>query len=64
MPVLKDGATVGEVTSGCLSPTLDTSIAMAYLDAPHADEGGNVRVDLGRHQIEARIVPLPFYKSV
>jgi aminomethyltransferase len=63
MPVLKDGTTIGFVTSGCLSPTLERSIAMAYLDAAHAEPGGAVEVDLGRQCVTAEIVPLPFYKA-
>ena len=45
-PVLKDGATIGEVTSGALSPTLGKSIAMAYVDANHTAEGTDLSVDL------------------
>ncbi len=54
---------IGFVTSGCLSPTLGKSIAMAYVTAEHAEAGKTVQVDLGRQSIDAEIAPLPFYKS-
>lgn len=53
---------VGEVTSGTFSPTLQKSIALAYLDAGHAVLGAQVEVDLRGTLVAAKIVPLPFYK--
>jgi aminomethyltransferase len=63
MSVLRNGATIGEVTSGCPSPTLEKSIAMAYVDTAHAKTGETVEVDLGRQTVPATIVDLPFYRS-
>ena len=60
--VLAGGKEVGEITSGTLSPTLGKSIAMAFVPAEHSSEGAELRVDLGRQQMAARVVPLPFYK--
>ena len=54
---------IGFVTSGCSSPTVGKSIAMAYLDAAHATVGTRVDVDLGRAVDGAAVVELPFYKS-
>ncbi|MEN0021480.1 MAG: glycine cleavage system aminomethyltransferase GcvT, partial [Planctomycetota bacterium] len=56
------GAESGEVTSGCLSPTFDYPIAMAYVDREKAEAGTAVEVDTGRATIGGEIVPLPFYK--
>jgi aminomethyltransferase len=61
-PVLQNGTPVGEVTSGTLSPTLQKSIAMAYVDAPLATEGTALDVDLKGTTNPAKIVKLPFYK--
>lgn len=58
MPVLSEGATVGEITSGCLSHTFGYPIAMAYI--PSEFEGETVDVDFGNNQMPAIIVPLPF----
>jgi aminomethyltransferase len=63
MPVARDGSPIGAVTSGCISPTLEKSIAMAYVDAAHAAAGGTVDVDLGRQTVRAEVVALPFYKA-
>jgi aminomethyltransferase len=60
--VLKDGQVVGEVTSGTFGPTVQKSIAMAFVDAAHASEGTGLAVDLKGTQNPAKIVKLPFYK--
>ena len=54
--------TVGTVTSGTLSPTLNKSIAMAYVDSTFAAEGTELTADLNGSLIPAKIVKLPFYK--
>ena len=61
-PVLKDGAAVGEVTSGQPSPTLGYPIAMAYVDVEHAAPGTALDVDLRGKAEPFEVVELPFYK--
>lgn len=56
------GKRVGEVTSGTFSPTLQKSIAMAYVPAHAAELGTNLEVDLGGKRTGAVVVKLPFYK--
>jgi aminomethyltransferase len=53
---------VGRVTSGTLSPTLNKSIAMAYVRAALAKPGSRLAVDLGGKVNPAVVVQLPFYK--
>ncbi len=61
-PVLKDGATVGVVTSGQPSPTLGYPVAMAYVDVECTEPGTALDIDL-RGKTEAfEVVALPFYK--
>ncbi|MFD4901541.1 glycine cleavage system aminomethyltransferase GcvT [Streptomyces sp. NPDC057699] len=62
-PVVAGGEVVGEVTSGAPSPTLGKPIAMAYVDAAHAEPGTEgVGVDIrGTHE-PYEVVALPFYK--
>lgn len=60
--VLKDGAEVGVVTSGTFSPTLDTPIAMAYVDRAHAELNTELMVDIRGRSEPARVVKLPFYR--
>ncbi|MEU5433195.1 glycine cleavage system aminomethyltransferase GcvT [Streptomyces sp. NPDC020719] len=58
-----DVQVIGEVTSGAPSPTLGKPIAMAYVDAAHAEPGtSGVGVDIrGTHE-PYEVVALPFYK--
>lgn len=53
---------VGEVTSGTLSPTLDKSIAMGYVDSGVLAYSPSLTVDIRGMRAGATIVPLPFYK--
>jgi aminomethyltransferase len=56
------GNEVGWVTSGTMSPTLDKSIAMGYVEASLAEVGNKLQVDISGQRVGAEIVPLPFYK--
>jgi aminomethyltransferase len=60
-PIQKDGAVVGEITSGTFSPTLQKSIAMAFVEANLAGEGTQVSVDMKGTLNPAKVVKLPFY---
>jgi aminomethyltransferase len=62
MPVRSGGDVVGEVTSGTFGPTVQKSIAMAYVDANLATEGTELSVDLKGTLNPAKVVKLPFYK--
>ncbi|MGQ4553087.1 glycine cleavage system aminomethyltransferase GcvT [Dermabacteraceae bacterium P7054] len=55
------GETIGEVTSGALSPTLGYPIAMAYVTAQHAQEGTELAIDVRGKALAATVVALPFY---
>ena len=61
-PVLVDGAEVGVVTSGTLSPTLGQRIAMAFVPAAAAVIGGEVEVLVRERRHRAEQVKLPFYR--
>ena len=64
MQIVKDGETVGEVTSACSSPTLGRPIAMGYVESAHTDEGTKLSIDTGRgSMLEAEVTKLPFYKA-
>jgi len=60
--VLIEGQSVGEVTSGTFSPTLQKAIAMGYVDQTVAETGTAVEVDIRGKRHSARVVDLPFYK--
>jgi aminomethyltransferase len=58
-PVAVDGETVGSVTSGTLSPTLNEAIGLALV-APEVED--EFEVVIRDRPVAARTVPLPFYK--
>ena len=57
--VTKDGAVVGEVTSGTFSPTLKHGIALALLD-PSVAEGDEVAIDVRGRAVAGTVVKPPF----
>lgn len=57
-----DGAEVGIITSGALSPTLGHPIAMAYVDPAASAIGTELFMDVRGTRIPASVVALPFYK--
>ncbi|MCA9128299.1 MAG: glycine cleavage system aminomethyltransferase GcvT [Planctomycetales bacterium] len=59
-----DGRTVGHVTSGTFSPTLQYPIAMGYIASELAIEGTAIDVDIRGSKATAEIVTLPFYRRV
>jgi len=60
--VHNDQQQVGEVTSGGYSPTLQKSIAMAYVSPQAAAVGSTLQVDIRGRREAATVVSLPFYK--
>ncbi len=58
-----NGSTIGQVTSGTYSPSLQKSIAMGYVDAAHAEPGARVAVPIRDKSIEATVVKTPFLEK-
>jgi aminomethyltransferase len=61
-PVMHDGASVGSITSGTFSPTLEKPIAMAYVRRELAAPGTQLSVDIRGKLEPATVVGLPFYR--
>lgn len=61
-PILHEGATVGHVTSGGFSPTLQITIGLGYVPPGLAEPGTRLLIDARGRLIEAEAVRLPFYK--
>lgn len=57
-----NGQVVGEVTSGTMSPSLKTGIAIAAVDRAFADVGNKLDVVIRDQRIPHEIVETPFYK--
>jgi aminomethyltransferase len=62
-PIARDSDTLGVVTSGTFSPTLDRPIAMGYVIPSAAREGEPVQIIVRGRPEPARVVPLPFYRG-
>ena len=61
-PVVVDGRTIGEVTSGAFAPTVEKSISMGYVDPEFAKPGTKVQFDIRGKIHDGEVVELPFYK--
>ncbi len=59
--ISKEGASIGKVTSGSFSPSLEASIALGYVTPDLSAPGSSVDVDIRGRSVQATVVPLPFY---
>lgn len=57
-----EGAAIGVVTSGTMSPTLGQAIAMAYVTPAAGEPGAAVQVQIRDSRAAAELVALPFYR--
>lgn len=62
MPVVKNGAKVGFVTSGAPSPTLGQNIGLALVPSEDAKVGSRIFIEIRGKAAEAEVIPTPFYK--
>ncbi len=61
--IVRGGETVGEVTSGTLSPSLDEGIGLGYIDAKFSDPGTEVEIDVRGKRRQAQIRKKPLYSK-
>jgi aminomethyltransferase len=61
-PVLRDGQSVGVITSGTWSPTLGEAIALAYVPSDAAKLGTELAVEIRGKAAPATVVKRPFYR--
>ncbi len=57
-----EGNTIGTVTSGTQSPSLQKAIGMGYVKKDFAREGTEIFIDIRNNKIKAKVVKFPFYK--
>ncbi|HEV8473784.1 MAG TPA: glycine cleavage system aminomethyltransferase GcvT [Methylomirabilota bacterium] len=60
-PVVKDGQSIGVVTSGSFGPSVERSIAMAYVTPAHAAVGTALGVEIRGQARPAKVVKTPFH---
>ena len=58
-----EGELIGEITSGTLSPVLNTPIAMVWIDKKSVEREKKVQVRVRGKLIDSEIIPLPFLKN-
>ena len=65
VPVYRHGRQVGKATSTTWSPTLKKMIALACVSREHATPGATLNMEMTveavRHEVSAKIAPLPFF---
>ncbi|HEY1388650.1 MAG TPA: glycine cleavage system aminomethyltransferase GcvT [Ktedonobacterales bacterium] len=61
-PILREGAAIGELTSGTVGPTVGKAIGMGYVPPEHAAPGTEIAIEIRGKAVPAVIVALPFYK--
>ncbi|QHL87318.1 glycine cleavage system aminomethyltransferase GcvT [Nibribacter ruber] len=57
-----EGATIGEVTSGTMSPSLGKGVGLGYLQTEFTAPGTDIFIKVRNKQLKAQVVKLPFYK--
>ncbi len=59
----QEGRTLGKVTSGTMSPSLNKGIGMGYVPVELSKAGTEIGVQIRKNVVPATIVKLPFYKG-
>jgi len=57
-----EGNTIGKVTSGTQSPSLQKAIGMGYVKNEFAKEGTEIFINIRDNKVKAKVVKPPFYK--
>ena len=61
--VFKNGESVGEVTSGTFSPTLNTGVGLCYVSSEYSDVGNHLDVKIRDQLVVTEVIQLPFVPS-
>jgi aminomethyltransferase len=61
-PIISAGKTVGVVTSGTLSPTLEKAIALGYVPPSLSKIGQELEIEIRGKTYPAKVVRKPFYR--
>jgi len=59
----KDGNTIGIVTSGTMSPSMNKGIGLGYVTTENSALDSEVFIRIRKNDIPAKVVKLPFYKK-
>ena len=59
-----NGKTIGNVTSGTMSPSLGKGIGLGYVPKVFSEVGSKISIQIRKKAIPATVVKLPFYKAL
>ncbi|MGY6648144.1 glycine cleavage system aminomethyltransferase GcvT [Wenyingzhuangia sp. IMCC45574] len=63
-PILDaNGNTIGIVTSGTMSPSLNIAIGLGYVATEHSTFESELYIQVRKKELKAKVVKLPFYKG-
>ncbi|NMB46921.1 MAG: glycine cleavage system aminomethyltransferase GcvT [Firmicutes bacterium] len=62
-PVYIEGELRGEVTSGCISPSSNRPVGLAYVDSAWAEAGTSIEILVRGRAVAGRITSVPFMPS-
>jgi len=63
-PILDlEGNTIGRVTSGTMSPSMNVGIGLGYVEVAHKAVDTEIAIEIRNKSVKAKIVKLPFYKK-
>ena len=58
-----NGKTIGVVTSGTMSPSMNKGIGLGYVPTILSEVGSKINIQIRKNAIPATVVKLPFYKK-
>ncbi|MEZ4803119.1 MAG: glycine cleavage system aminomethyltransferase GcvT [Gelidibacter sp.] len=57
-----NGKTIGVVTSGTMSPSMNKGIGLGYVPTIFSEVGSKINIQIRKNAVPATVVKLPFYK--
>ncbi|XP_070559164.1 aminomethyltransferase, mitochondrial-like [Ptychodera flava] len=56
----EDGEKIGQLTSGCPSPTLKKNVAMGYIETAYSKRGTDVKLEVRKKHVPGQVSKMPF----
>jgi aminomethyltransferase len=61
--IIKDATSIGKLTSGTFSPTLNCGIGMGYVPREYTTEGQTLGITIRGRRLDSMVTKLPFYDT-
>ena len=59
----ESGEPIGQLTSGCPSPSLKQNVSMGYVKTPFVKAGTKVKFEIRKKMVDAQVAKMPFIPS-